>query len=297
LGIGLKLKLDCIPCLIKQALRAARLAGASEEMQARIVKEAMEVLLDEPWNVTPPELAHVVYKLVRKITKVNDPFKEVKRRSNERALRLYPKARELVSSSKEPLLTAVKLSIAGNIIDFGALEDVSEDIEARVLEIIDRDLTLNDYLTLKRKVMSSSSLLFFADNSGEIVFDKLLIEIMEETRGKPFDRITIVVKGGPIINDATPDDVEYVSLTRLENLEVRTVSNGDPGSGPERSSPEVMGWIRSHDVVIAKGQGNYECLSEVEGIFFLLLAKCPVIAKDLGVSVGSLVLKYNVRRR
>ncbi len=99
------------------------------------------------------------------------------------------------------------------------------------------------------------------------------------------------LREGPIVNDATIEDALYIGLDKLPNIEFRKVSSGEPGTGPERSSPEVLSWIRDHDLVISKGQGNYEDLSDVEGVYFLLVAKCPVVAEDLGVRVGDIVIK------
>jgi len=101
-----------------------------------------------------------------------------------------------------------------------------------------------------------------------------------------------VVKGGPIINDATLDDALYMGLDRLSNIEFLTISNGEAGTGPQRNSQEVEGWIRAYDLVLAKGQGNYEGLSEFHGIFFVLIVKCPLVARDLNVNVGDIILSY-----
>jgi len=109
---------------------------------------------------------------------------------------------------------------------------------------------------------------------------------------KRFERIRFVVKGGPIINDATLEDAIYMGLGVLPNVEFLTVSNSEVGTGPKRSSQKVKGWIEEHDLVISKGQGNYESLSEHHGIFFMLIAKCPVIASDLDVDAKDIVLRY-----
>jgi uncharacterized protein with ATP-grasp and redox domains len=120
--------------------------------------------------------------------------------------------------------------------------------------------------------------------------DKLLVETFLEQ--KQFERIDFVVKGGPIINDATLEDAQYVGLDLLPNSDFLVISNGEPQTGPERSSQTVKQWINSYDLVISKGQGNYEGLSEHNGLFFMLMAKCPIIASDLGVTVGDIILKY-----
>jgi len=285
--------MDCVPCLVKQALRAAKLAKGDRKVLELVLRRVMKALSEEDWDTTPPELAQTVYRIVRDLTGVNDPFLEVKRLSNEEALRLYPKVKSALRESKDPLLTAVKAAIAGNVIDFGALEEPVGELERQLLAIMRKGFAINDYPSFRKKALEAESLLLFADNSGEIVFDKLLIETLNVVRAEPLRRVTLVVKGGPIINDATREDVEQVGFDEVPGLEVKTISNGDPGTGPQRRGEEVYRWVEEHDLVVAKGQGNYECLSDRGGLFFLLIAKCPVIAEDLGVKVGDLVLKYN----
>jgi len=154
----MKLNLECIPCFLMQALKASRFCRLGEEEQEKVLREVMTVLLNERWDKTPPELAHVVHAVVRKYG--GDPYLEIKRKSNELALKLYPEVKEIVESSEDPLKTAVKVSIAGNIIDFGA---------------VDEELTVDHYKLFKEKLKSGNSILYFADNAGEIVFDRILI--------------------------------------------------------------------------------------------------------------------------
>ena len=111
---------------------------------------------------------------------------------------------------------------------------------------------------------------------------------------KKFKKIKFVVKGGPIINDATLQDAIYMGLGTLPNVEFLTLSNGEVETGPERSSQTVKRWIDENDLIISKGQGNYEGLSEHKGVFFMLMAKCPVIASDLGVKKFDMVLRYKI---
>jgi uncharacterized protein with ATP-grasp and redox domains len=159
-----------------------------------------------------------------------------------------------------------------------------------VKEVLEKKFAIDDYETLKEKLEAAETLLYFADNAGEIGFDKLLIETFLQTR--KLEKIRFVVKGGPIINDATLEDAVYMGLCDLPNVEFVAISNGEAGTGPERKSRTVKSWIKQHDLVISKGQGNYEGLSEHNGLFFMLMAKCSVIAADLNVEVGDIILKY-----
>jgi uncharacterized protein with ATP-grasp and redox domains len=284
----MKLNLDCIPCFQRQALQAVRFISDDEELQERVLREVAKKLLDSNWDLTPPELAHHVHSIVKRITNENDPYKEVKRESNDLVLKMYPELKQKVNKSRDPLRTAVRLAIAGNIIDFGVPHEFN--LEETIREVLKKQFAIDDYQKLKEKLKDAETLLFFVDNAGEIVLDKLLVETFLET--KKLEKIDFVVKGGPIINDATLEDAVYMGLDGLPNSEFLAISNGEVGTGPARSSQTVKRWIREHDLVVSKGQGNYEGLSEHDGLFFMLMVKCPIIASDLGVEVGDIILEY-----
>lgn len=277
----MRLKPDCIPCFQRQVIQALRFASSNRIEDA--LREVMSYLLSVSWDKAPPEIDYEVQKIIRKFAG-GDPYADIKRKSNEKALSIYPYCRKIVEESGDQIKTAVKIAIAGNIVDFGALS--SHDLEGTLKRVLSSELAVDHYDMLKRKLDKSSSVLYFADNAGEIVFDKLLIETMLKFRDL---KITFVVKGGPLINDATPEDVKQIDL---DFAEIRTVSNGEPGTGPDRRSDEVLRWIKGHDIVISKGQGNYEVLDEFKGIFHMLMVKCPVVAESLGLKVGDAVLLY-----
>jgi uncharacterized protein with ATP-grasp and redox domains len=284
----MKLNLDCIPCFQRQALQAVRFISDDEKLHERVLREVAKKLLDSNWDLTPPELAHHVHSIVKRITNENDPYKEVKRESNDLVLKMYPELKQKVNKSRDPLRTAVRLAIAGNIIDFGVPHEFN--LEETIREVLKKQFAIDDYQKLKEKLKDAETLLFFVDNAGEIVLDKLLVETFLET--KKLEKIDFVVKGGPIINDATLEDAVYMGLDGLPNSEFLAISNGEVGTGPARSSQTVKRWIREHDLVVSKGQGNYEGLSEHDGLFFMLMVKCPIIASDLGVEVGDIILEY-----
>ncbi len=281
----MKAKLDCVPCVLRQVLRGARYAYLPEETQERVIRESMKAINKISWKVTPPELAHVAHGILRKYAQ-GDPYMDIKMKSNDEALALYTSLKERVENSSDSLLTAVKIAIAGNIIDFGAMSESEIKISETVEHVLKNDFAINYYEQFKEDLKSAKRILYFADNAGEIVFDKLLIETLRKMKDY---RITLVVKAGPIINDATMVDVNYVGLNEMVD-EVRFISNGEYGH--ERNSKEVHGWIKNHDMIISKGQGNYEGLSEFSGIYYLLMVKCPVVAEDIGANVGDVVLLY-----
>ena len=284
----MKVNLDCIPCFQRQALQAVRFISNDEKLQENVLREVAKKLLESNWDLTPPELAHQVHSIVKRITGKDDPYKEVKRDSNDSVLRMYPELKKKVNQSKDPLRTAVRLAIAGNIIDFGVVHEFN--LEETIREVLKKKFAIDDYRKLQDKLEDAKTLLFFVDNAGEIGFDKLLVETFLET--KKLDKIDFVVKGGPIINDATLEDAIYMGLDTLPNSKFLTISNGEAGTGPARGSQTVKKWITAYDLVISKGQGNYEGLSEHSGLFFMLMAKCPIIASDLCVEVGDIILEY-----
>ena len=285
----MRLNLDCIPCFQRQVLQAVRFISDDEELHQKVLRIAIKKLLESSWDATPPEIAHEIHRIVRALTNENDPYKKVKRESNNLVLKMYPNLKKQVEESSDPLRTAVRLAIAGNIIDFGPLQNFN--LEKTVRDVLNRPFAVDDYTQLKETIRHAENLLFFTDNAGEIGFDKLLVETILKT--KKLEKICFAVKGGPIINDATLEDAQYMSLCDLSNVEFLEMNNGEPGTGPKRNSETVKKLIMQHDLVISKGQGNYEGLSTHSGLFFLLMAKCPIIASDLRVKVGDIILKYN----
>jgi len=277
--------LDCIPCFQRQALQALRFVSDDEEMQEETMRRIMARLLELEWDSTPPELAREVHRLVRERFGGGDPYAGVKRSSNQEALRLYTSTRKIVQESEDPLIAAGRIAIAGNIIDFGATPDY--DLGATISEVMNKEFALDDTEEFRERLGEGTRLLYFLDNAGEIVFDKLFVETMQERCG--LGSVDFVVKGGPILNDATMDDALFIGLDKVSNSSFLRITNGDPGTGPARKSEDVESWIRGHDLTVSKGQGNYEEMSQYKDILFLLLAKCPLIARDLSVGVGDVV--------
>jgi uncharacterized protein with ATP-grasp and redox domains len=283
----MKAHLDCVPCIQEQALRAARAAGASQSQQRTILRRVLEHLAQADWTDTPLALGMGVHRIVRELTGVDDPFEQAKARANEAALALYPGLQEQVRNAEDPLHMAVRLALAGNIMDLGAME--SYDLTATLDRVASLEFAVDDFDQLAQQLDQAREIILFADNTGEIVFDRLLLETILAQRALD---VAVVVKSGPFINDATMRDVEQVGLAEVANLHVLEVSNGDDDEYPAYASDEVARWIADNDVVIAKGQANYEALSEYSGIFYMLMAKCPPVAATIGVEVGDIVVQF-----
>jgi len=281
----MKTYLDCIPCFFRQGLEATRMATDDEEKQRKVLDEIAKELPQIPLNSSPPEMGRKIHKIVRQIAGSSDPYKKIKDKYNKIALRLYPKLREIARKGKDPLLMSIRVAIAGNIIDFGVNTHI--DIEPEIKQILKQDFAIFDYIPFKKTLEYTDELLYIADNSGEVVFDRILIELIIEKSNK---KVTYVVREKPIINDATIEDALFCGIDKV----ARIISSGSDGPGTFLSlaTNEFRSYFSRAKLIISKGQGNYETLSEVnKPIFFLLKAKCPVIAKDLGCKAGDIVLK------
>jgi len=236
-------------------------------------------------DVIPPEIAQKVYRIVYEITGNNDPYLEAKKLANMSAMSLYARMKDIVDSSNETLETACKLAIAGNAIDLGAHAEFGS-ISSIIEDSVGYQLDQEHYRKFKESVGQSSLILYLADNAGEIVFDRILIEQLLQIKKS---KIVFVVREKPIINDATLDDALQVGLNKVATI----ISNGSdaPATILSQCSPEMLSYYRAADLIISKGQGNYESLSgRPENIFFLFKVKCPVIARDSGYDIDSSVL-------
>jgi damage-control phosphatase, subfamily I len=277
----MKTYLDCYPCFLRQALSAARQAHASVELQRQILLETMDQLRALPAHATPPVMAEIIHRTVRRETHTPDPYARSKRDATAQAMTLLPGLRERVRGAPDPLETAVRIAIAGNIIDDGMAEPF--DLEATLARVLEQPFAIDGLTRLRQALKDADSILYLADNAGETVFDRVLIECLALP-------VTYVVKAGPIINDATREDALAAGLDAVSHI----VDNGSdaPGTLLEHCSAAFREQFAQAPLILAKGQANYETLSETQApVFFLLQAKCAVIAGDLGVPVGSVVLK------
>lgn len=275
---------ECIPCFIRQALDAVRLVTDNEAVHERVLRDVLRTASEMDLRQSPPVMGQHIHRLIRKLTGEADPYREKKDRFNRLALQMYPKLKARVDRSANPMETAIRLAIAGNLIDMGVNVHLDESHVRDATEHALGSPFDGDVEEFSDAVLGAGDILYLVDNAGEIVFDRLLIEQM------PMEKLTVVVKGFPVINDATMIDAEAAGLT--ERVEVIDNGSDAPGTILYGCSDPFLRRFNKADLIIAKGQGNYETLSEVEkDIFFMLKAKCPVIARDLGCRVDSLVLR------
>ncbi|MBN2291510.1 MAG: DUF89 family protein [Pirellulales bacterium] len=274
---------DCIPCFLRQALDAARLATSDETIHERVLHEALRVAAEMDLRQSPPAMAQQIHRAIREWTGKNDPYLEIKNRFNSMALELYPVMQGWMADSDQPLETAMRLAIAGNVIDLGVKTRLKEgEVRESILNAMSAPLE-GDIGEFTSAVRRADEILYLADNAGEIVFDRLLIEQLKPAK------VIVAVRGFPIINDATLEDAKEAGIDAVADV----MENGSdaPGTILRDCNESFCDCFNRADLVIAKGQGNYETLSEESrDIFFLLKVKCPVVAKHTGCQEGTMLL-------
>jgi uncharacterized protein with ATP-grasp and redox domains len=281
----MKTYLDCLPCFMNQIVRIGRLLNLSEAdcfaMMREFSSQINEIELEDP----PPKTSIKLYDMISRYSGLEDPFKKMKDESTEKALALYPKLKQRVAEADLPLSLAAKFAVAGNVIDFAVASqfDLNKEIDRVVESGSFGRWHEADFL----KALSAAEwLLYLGDNTGETVMDRLFIETIVKETATP---VTFVVREQPIINDAVLADAEAAGIDKCAKI----ISSGcrAPGTVLELCSPEFLKLFHNAPLIISKGQGNFETLSDVKApIFFFLKAKCQVVAEHLDVNLGELVL-------
>lgn len=281
----MKSDFECLVCMMKQALNTVRVATSDRHLQRKAMDRVARLIPETDLNRTPAFNSTKVYEIVSEVTGIKDPFKEIKKKSNEDAIRLLPHVRKLVSDSADPLKAALHLAVAGNIIDIGIGYDFN--LEKDIIAMMDSDFAVEDISSFREALHPDSTLLYFGDNAGEIVFDRILVEEILKTGVD----IVFAVKSGPIINDAMMEDARKAGLVDLVDV-IETGSN-DIGIQLERSSKTFREKFESADMILAKGHGYFETCSGLhdDRFYFLLTAKCAVVARELGVQTGETAFK------
>lgn len=276
---------DCIPCIVRQALDACRMAGADEGRTAGILPRILAKLAESDLDRPPPVLVGAVHRILRDGLGDPDPYRGLKKRSTEKGLELEPSARRAIETSADPFGAAVRLAIAGNIMDFGSRTSWDEErILASFRMALEKPMPHDATDVLRGRIAAARSVLYLGDNAGEAVFDRLLIERFP---GKP--TVRYAVRGRPILNDATEEDARDAGIQRVAAI----VSNGMeiPGIFLPSAPQEFRSLFAAADVVLSKGQGNFETLNE-EGrsIFHLLQIKCESLGRRYGYPLGEWIV-------
>ncbi|NTU42503.1 MAG: DUF89 family protein [Nitrospirales bacterium] len=285
----MKVHLDCFPCFLRQTIIAARLGTHDEGLRAELLKGVMDEVKATDLSRPPAYSTTFLHRRIREILG-KDPFKEIKSEYNQIALEIYPELKKRVQESVDPLWTASRLAIAGNVIDFGIFTSV--DITGTVERALNSVITVDEYPAFRGTVERRSEVLYLLDNAGEIVFDRLLIETLMEKGVK----VKAVVKGEAVLNDATMADAGEVGLTEV----CEVIDNGSDCIGTilDLTPPRFVEEFEEASFIISKGQGNFETLctyapsdaDRAPEMFFLFQSKCDVVSAGLGVSRDSMLL-------
>lgn len=284
----MKVSKYCLPCLLKQIIRTAEITGT--ENTDEIFRASFDFLSKADYSKTSPEFGGKIYRIFSEKTGKEDPFREMKDYYNRLFLEKLPLFEEKINSFRD----AVKLSVLGNIIDFSAIRvDIDSEIERLFPNASEIDFTVDDCDMLLSDIKNAKTLLYLGDNCGEICLDKLLIKKIREIN--PDCVVYFSVRGKPAANDNTFDDAVSVGMDEVAEI----IDNGDCSMGTvlSRTSESFRKIYEKADVIISKGQGNYESLSdEKENIYFLFMIKCPVVAEYTGVPERSLVCMNSKKR-
>lgn len=280
----MKTELECLPCFFRQITRTLNYAGVNGDRGRNILRKAERIVERASLDEVPARTTTLIHRILREETGI-DPYRQIKDSYNRIARDRLPLLRDLAAREDDRLEGGVRIAIAGNVIDFGIYENI--DLDRSLAESFDLPLSTIDYRNFSEAIAKSRRILYLCDNAGEIVFDRVLIETLLE-RGKD---VTAVVKGSPVINDATLEDADAAGLMECG---AAVIDNGNDGIGTllEACSPRFMDAFRSAELIISKGQANYETLvqSRDARIHFLFKVKCPVVARVLGREDGDIVL-------
>jgi len=281
--------MECLPCLLNQGIRVARLYLENEEEQRILLKSIIAEIAVMDHNASAPYIAHKIQRALKEILENPDPYQKEKRYFNQEMLKLEGDFYALVESAVNPLDIALKLAAAGNIIDFGPGYDLSRDnVLKTIKESMEKDYSQEVFVSLASALKDADKLLYLGDNAGEIVFDKIFIRTIKECY--PHLQIDFATRGEPIMNDITEEDAYMVGIDEYAHI----INNGTdiPGTILEHCSDSFVNVFNEADVIISKGQGNFESLygNGYNNLYYIFLCKCDLFMDRFGARRNDLVL-------
>lgn len=289
----MKTSLDCMECNVKQLIKVSNFVKASSELQEIAAKRMFKLLSEISFDKTNPEIMGETWKIMLDVFQIENPYKDIKTFYNTLLLESYDDIKKIIQESDNLFMTSLKIAVIGNIIDFGARHKFKkEEILERIKDYKEMSFSKDDSEKLYKSILSAKTIFYIGDNCGEIVLDKLFIETIHSINKEA--HVYFGVRGGPILNDVTMDDFEQVVMDEMATY----ISSGNavPGTVLKDSSEEFRQLFHKADVVIAKGQGNFESLSSEKrkDLYLLFMAKCNYVANLVGVDVMEFVLKENI---
>lgn len=284
---------DCIPCILEMTISSLRKISLNEEQIQEILADVINIpaLQGRKWDITSADVVESVMKRIYKKVGSNDPFYNIKMLQNEKVQELYPLLKDWIQAGDDPLHSAIYLATIGNAIDFMISADVEE-----LKKLLNRDaessIPEKNYKELREKLTKTDTLVYFSDNAGEIVFDKLLIETIKSI--KPMD-VAVVVRSEPTLNDATLKDAHFIKMDEVATVIENGINGPLPGTVFSRCSDTVMEWVKKADIIISKGGGNFDTIDEQKeslqkDITFMLMSKCFTYENRFGIPKGQPVL-------
>ena len=287
----MNIKPDCLVCIYNQALKTTKLLNLDEKKAGEIMFKVSEILPSFSMQNTPPQIAKETYALIENETKLSDPLKQAKKEAIKEAKSFLPFLKKRLKKSDNKLLTAIKISVAGNVIDFGAKEQFT--LKETINSIFHQKFAIDEFESLKKRLKNASSLVILADNAGENIFDVLLAKTVKKLY--PKIEIYYFVRGKPIINDVTKKDVKNSKIKKYAKIIDTKVPT--PGFDLKYAGEKSLKIYKKADVIISKGMGNYESLYKItkREIFYLFKVKCNVVADSINKKIGDIILmKENI---
>ena len=286
----MKINYECGACFLRQAKEAMDLSTDDEDLKIELMNDIFNFLssnFDKTTNSN--KTGSTIHNMIKQKTGCEDPYFREKIEGNQIALKYLPVVKEVLKENNS-LENYVKIAIIGNILDFGAFT-LDTDIGSLIGDALEQDLAIKDIDDFDNALKKYDKVLYLVDNTGEIVFDKLLLSKISE-----YDLdITIAVKSKPILNDACRQDAIDVGLDEFGKIV--DIGAGTVGYVDSEISDDFREIFNSHKFIISKGMGNYEGLTEIDlsskDIFFLLCSKCTTISKDIGVNLQDMLLLKN----
>lgn len=279
----MNLNLNCILCNLKQVLTVTDLVKLDSDSKEVIMRDVLGYLQNTNYRRSNPEVIKGTWDIITKHINNINPYGEIKNYYNREVMNIADKIRNIINQSEDTFNTALKIAITANLIDFAASHTFDEKMLLdKINTINEQHMVIDDSKKLCEKLQTAKTLLYLGDNCGEIVIDKIFIEYINAIF--PNIKVYYGVRGEAIVNDVTVEDADMVQMQEVAEV----ISNGDGSLGTviEKTSTVFRDVFYKADVVIAKGQGNYESLSEIDRnhIFFLFMAKCDAVASSLNVA-------------
>jgi len=278
--------LDCLPCICRQTLESIRMVSDDEKLHKMVLKKYSQLMPDAvEKEMSAPAFSAEIQAYVKEISGEEDPYKTVKENNLRSAAKILDLVKKEIKEAEDPFLASLLMAAMGNSIDAGVSLNV--DIELNIERALEHSFKKSDYNIFLKELQKAEKLLFIADNTGEALFDKLLLQKLAE-RGL---KITYAVREVPILNDITEEDALKMGIDQYADI-IKSGSRA-PGMLMERASKKFIKAYQEAEIVLSKGQGNLESLyREEENIYYLLKAKCQLIADILDVELGDFVFIY-----